>query len=806
MFDEFLPLVKRPIRYTGGEYNIVVKDRPMVNVGIAFPDVYEIGMSNLGIKIIYHLFNRNPLIQCERIFAPWPDFGDKLICGNIPLYGLETKRPIKDFDLIGLSLQSELNYTNIFYLLDCAQIPIKAEARSNHHPIIIAGGPCTLNPNPLAPIFDAFVIGDGEDIIPEIARILINIPKDKKEERIREIAQLPGVWAPRIHHNNTVIKKNTVSALTEDTIPLPPIVPICDITHDRFAIEVMRGCMWGCRFCQAGYTNRPLRIRPEPTILKAVERGIRETGWEEVSLLAFSILDYPNLLNLIRRLNEITGKKGINVSLPAMRGEMFTAQLAFLLKEIKKAGITFAPETGSEDLRKRINKQFSNEDLISSINTAYAQGWKQLKLYFMVGLPFEKDEDVKEIYRLVKEILKACPKGNVKLAISSFIPKPHTPFESVEFLPLALLKHRINILKGLKRGRVVLNYQSPEVSFIECLLSRGDEGLFAVLSEVYKQGGRFEQWEENFKFSLWERAFEKTGLDPQEYFKKKGRYPWDFIDIGVKKEFLQEEYRRAENGLTTENCYYGKCTNCGACPNGGIRFKESEEKYLGQKRIIERNRGHRAIVYRVKYSIGEPYRYASHLDVTRTIYRALRRTDLPIQFTAGFSPLPRVSFGPPKSVGQISKGDYFDFYLVSEYFGNIPRELNARFPTGVRILEVRAMPENIPSLSSSINLIYYEVRIPETKLRKPLVFLPERPVYILSKSEMRNICETVESISYKDNTLICGLYYGGRHINIYELCAYLTELPLPEARLFKVTRTLMFIKKNGLLYSPMEVK
>jgi len=804
MLDNILPLVKRPIRYTGGELNITIKNHPHIFVGIVFPEVYEIGMSNLGIKIIYHLLSQQPEIQCERIFAPWPDFCDYLKQYNLSLYSLETKKPLKEFDLLGFSLQSELNYTNVLYILELAGIPYKSIERNNQNPILIAGGPCTLNPNPLSPVFDAFVIGDGEEVVNEISQILTNIPRDKKLERIEALAQLEGVWVPQIHRKEKIIKKRLFSKLTDETLPAPSILPICDITHDRLAIEVMRGCTYGCRFCQAGYTNRPLRIRSESSILKGVEKGIRETGWEEVSLLSFSILDYPGLANLIRKLNELLKKKNISISLPAMRGELFTENLASLLKEIKKTGITFAPEAGSEELRRRINKPFSEQNLMNSIRVAYAQGWRQVKLYFMIGLPFEKEKDVQEIKRLVNEILKLYPKGGIKLSISSFVPKPHTPFESVRFLSIDELNARIETIKKIKRTRVNLNYQSPEISFIEAFLTRGDEKIFPAIEEVYKNGGKFEEWREFFDFKRWEKAFEKTGITPLKYLNEQNNRPWDFIDIGVKKEFLKVEYDRAEKGLATANCYYDECSSCGACDGNMVKFQKTEEKYLGYGRYPKKIS--QPFIYRVKYSIGEDFRYASHLDITRTIYRALRRTDLPLSFTSGFSPIPKVSFGPPKSVGQISKSDYFDFYLDSEYFGNISRELNARFPPGIRILDVRVISNSTLSLSNSINLIYYEVNIPDNEMRKPIDIFKNQPIYINSKSKVKNLSETVESISYKDNILNSGLYYGEKYVNIYELCSYLTEIPLEQAKKFKVTRTLMFIKQSGLLYSPMEVK
>ncbi len=804
MLDEILPLVKRPIRYTGGELNITIKTNSSIYVGIVFPEVYEIGMSNLGIKIIYYLFNQHPSIQCERIFAPWPDFGDHLKEHNIPLYGLETKKPIKEFDLLGFSLQSELNYTNVLYVLDVAQIPYKSIDRDDRHPILIAGGPCTLNPVPMSSVFDAFVIGDGENVVREISTILINIPREKKDQRIKALADIEGIWVPQIHRKEKTIKKLVVNELTEDTIPSPTILPICDVTHDRLAIEVMRGCTYGCRFCQSGYTNRPLRIRSESSILKAVDRGLRETGWEEVSLLSFSILDYPNLPNLIRKLNELLKKKNISISLPAMRGELFTEEMAYLLKEVKKTGLTFAPEAGSEELRRKINKPFSEKNLMDAVRIAYEQGWRQVKLYFMVGLPFEKEEDVNEIKRLVNEILKICPKGGIKLSLSAFVPKPHTPFESVPFLSFDELNERIGIVKRLKKSRVDLNYQAPEVSFIEALLSRADEKVFPVIEEVYNNGARFEEWREFFDFNRWKDAFEKTGVNPDDYLKGGGDHAWDFIDIGVKKEFLNSEYERAKKGEITSNCYYENCSSCGACDGNITKFTRSEEKYLGYGRYPRRVS--QPFVYRVKYSIGEDFRYASHLDITRTIYRALRRTDLPLSFTSGFSPIPKVSFGPPKNVGQISKADYFDFYLEAEYFGNISRELNTRFPPGIRILDVRGISPNTPSLSSSINLIYYEVSIPQGEIRKPLEIFKDQPVYMNSKSRVKNISESLESMSYNENILNCGLYYGEKYVNIYEFLSYLTEMPIEEVKKYKVTRTLMFIKKGGLLYSPMEVK
>ncbi len=804
MLDDVLPLVRKPIRYTGGEYNITIKKHPRVLIGLVFPEIYELGMSNLGIKIVYHLFNREQDIQCERIFAPWPDFGGKLREHNIIPYGLETKTPITEFDLLGFSLQSELCYTNVLYILDLANIPFRAADRDRRHPILIAGGPATLNPRPLSQVFDAFVIGDGEPVVGEIARILKDTAKDKKAQRLRAMSRMRGVWVPALHGADSKIQKCTASLLHEETLPFPPILPICDITHDRYVVEVMRGCTWGCRFCQSGYTNRPLRVRPESEILRAVEKGIRHTGWEEVSLLSFSILDYPDLLNLIRKLNELLKKKRVSISLPAMRGELFTEDLAMLLREIKKSGLTFAPETASEKLRCRLNKSFSNDRLINSIDTAYRLGWKQVKLYFMIGLPFEQDDDIKEINKLSAMILQTCSSGSIKLSLSSFVPKPHTPFESVEFAPIEELEAKIERIKSTKRRRLEIKYQSPQVSYIEAVLSRADERILPVIEDVYHKGSIFEEWREGFDFSRWQDSFQKHDIDPGEYLKSRESNPWDIVDTGVSKDFLRKEFHRSRLGLTTENCFYKNCTHCGACDGDQSKHHESQDKYLSVEQ--EPKKSGQQIMYRVKYSVGEPFRYASHLDIARTIYRTLRRTELPIKFTQGFSPIPKVSFCPPKSVGQISKGDFFDIYFDAEYFGNISRELNSRLPAGIRVLDIRALESRAPSLSSSINLIEYEVDIAGSELRKQIDSSSRESVYIETKSGRKDIAAGLDSISISNGKLTCALYYGGGQINIYDLISYLTGLPSDQAKRYKVTRTTMFTKKEGELYSPMEAK
>lgn len=804
MLDTILPLVRKPIRYTGGEYNITIKKDATIYVGVVFPEVYEIGMSNLGIRIIYHLFNTIKGIQCERIFAPWPDFGGYLKERALPLYGLETKRPVLEFDLLGFSLQGELSYTTVLYMLDICGIPFRGSERDSRYPLLIAGGPAVLNPCPLSPVFDAFVIGDGEEAIQEIADVLTASPRSEKQQRLACLAAIKGVWVPTLHGYDSPIQRSAVSRLDDRSMPSSHILPICEITHDRLPIEVMRGCTWGCRFCQAGYVNRPVRIRPADDILRAIEKGTRETGWEEVSLLSFSILDYPDLLTLIRRINASLRRKMINVALPAMRGELFTEDLAVLLKEVKKTGLTFAPETASDRLRSRLNKTFSNERLIHSINTAYQLGWKQVKLYFMIGLPFEQDTDIDEIGVLIDEILRAHPKGGVKCAVNGFIPKPHTPFENVPFAGMDQLHEKIRKIRALKKKRVVVKYQEPGVSYIEAILSRAGAEIFPVIEKVFSTGGRFEEWREGFELGRWERAFDECGVDPHNYLQPRTKNPWDFIDVGVSKNFLKLEFQRAQEGMPTDNCMYSACSQCGACDGSIPRPRTGDTVPYSVYGRYPKRKGV-SIGYRVKYSIGEPYRYASHLDLTRTIYRALRRSDLPILFTQGFSPIPKVSFCPPKSVGQITKGDYFDFWLNTEYFGNISIELNMCFPHGIRVLEVRALHPAASSLSSTINLIYYEVEIPQEDIVNSADSGATQPVYFAARSGMKNMAESLESFAYQDGILTCSLFFGGKKVTVYELLSHITGKIIDEVKMYKVTRTSLFVKRDGILLSPMEV-
>ncbi len=718
--NEVLPLVTKPIRYTGGEYNTYYSGSTEEKVKwvLAMPEVYEIGMSNYGLRLLYSILNRMPGVVCERCYVPWPDFGNALQSSGLPLYALESKRPLKEFDIIGISLQSELSYTNILYLLDLSGIPRCRTERNHNHPLIIAGGPCTVNPLPVVNFVDVFVIGDGEEVIQEISRIFADTGRKNRAVLLQQIAQLTGVFVPDYTNpKNKPVLRRLTPELLDDYFPFPPVVPICEITHDRLTIEIARGCVHGCRFCQAGMINRPIRFRSVEQIVRLAERGIRASGWEEISLLALSTLDYPHLLELAHRLNSVLAQRRVAISLPSTRGEDFTPELALNLQEVKKAGLTFAPETASSRLRALINKNIPEAKILESVRNALDAGWGGVKLYFMLGLPDETEQDVVEIARFVNEIARLCKNRAVRFNLTPFIPKPHTPLQWAGFANINDTKGKISLLKNLlQRRNIKCKWENPERSYIQTVLARGDEKLGPVIEQVYQSGGIFQEWTDFFNFSLWQDAFATKGVDPAHYLRElptNAALPWDFIHVGVNKDFLIHEYQRARTGKETPNCLTAGCTNCGACltekitlpPQPKIEPGEKEAPPVRRRWLFKELKNR----LRLKYVIEEPFRFAGHLDRVRAFYRALRRSELPIIWTKGYAPKPMLSFGPPLPVGVLSDGEYVDIFLDFRYYGNIVRDLSPFLPKGLRIVAAQSVPMSSPSLGAMINLGRYEI-------------------------------------------------------------------------------------------------
>lgn len=802
---KILPLVKKPIRYTGGEYNILIKEPEddTVFFALVLPDVYEIGMSNYGLKILYTILNQNKKIIAERVYAPWPDFGIKLKASSLPLYSLESKRPLKNFHIIGFSLQSELSYTNILYILDLAQIPLKSEDRKPADPLIIAGGPCCVNPLPIADYIDGFVIGDGEEVVLEIAETVRNWNRQSRLDLLTALANLAGVYVPKIHSKDRIIKKRDFPVLDETNFPYPPIVPICEITHDRLTIEIARGCTRGCRFCQAGILNRPLRIRPKDEVVRLAERGVRSSGFEEVSLLALSPLDYPELPELLSALTQNLQKRMVAISLPSMRGEKFSFELALKLANIKKTGLTFAPETMSPRLRSFVNKDISEATIINAVKDATGMGWKGVKLYFMIGLPDETEAEVVAIADFVNTIAQIVRAGEVRFNLSPFIPKPHTPLQWAGFESLATLKKKIEAIRHrLHRKNLRLKWDNPETAMIQAVLARGDEKLNDVILNVYRQEGIFQEWSEFFNSTHWQKAAEKAKVNLEEYLKPMPLdtpLPWDFIQLGVKKEFLKQEYLKAQRGEKTEDCLSGNCSDCGACPGlpkpiSAQNPNQEPEVKFDYHRMPRKIIGYELLKtrFRLKYAVGENFRYASHLDLVRAIYRALRRSELPIAYTQGFSPRPLVSFGPPKPVGISSVGEYLDFQMAHHYSGNIVRDFSPFLPKDIRILESRPISPKTDSLGKIINLAKYEIENSKGFELKRILHRREQISGIYQLDFNSNHCVT----------LWLQIAPG---IKLFDAVQQLFALDENEARCLKIERKDCYSLLNGKLLTPMEV-
>jgi radical SAM family uncharacterized protein len=603
--DDVLYRVEKPARYIGGELNSYNKDASKVDIRYAFcfPDVYEVGMSHLGTKILYYVLNEREDTFCERAFTPWPDMENLLRENNIPLYALESKDALSEFDFLGFTLQYEMSYTNILNMLDMAGIPVRASQRSEEHPIVMCGGPCAYNPEPLYDIADMFVIGEGEEIINELLDLYKEYKSKGKKEFLRAAAKLQGIYVPSFYEvsykeDGTIkefkslyedvpskVKKRIITNLNDNAFPDKLIVPYTEIVHDRIVLETFRGCTRGCRFCQAGMVYRPVREKSTSRLMEQAEGLIQNTGYDEVSLSSLSICDYSDIENLIQSMIMKYKDQKIGVSLPSLRIDSFSVDLIKEIQKVRKTGLTFAPEAGSQRMRDVINKGVTEEDLITSVKSAFESGWSTIKLYFMIGLPYEEMEDVKGIAYLAEKVVNEyfkVPKEvrnkglKVTASTSTFVPKPFTPFQWAPQDRAEVIRNKISAVRDTIKSRAIsYNWHNSLVSYLEAVVARGDRRLCDVLVSAFEKGAKFDGWSEHFKFEIWEEALKECGVDGDFYSYRDRSYeeilPWDFIDIGVDKEFLIKENEKAKTASLTPDCRLG-CTLCGM----NVNFKEGK--------------------------------------------------------------------------------------------------------------------------------------------------------------------------------------------------------------------------------------
>ncbi len=784
--------VTKPYQYIGDEYLAYKKKMSDEDVSIvfAFPDKYEIGVSNLGVRVLYYVVNKEDGLVADRAYAPEFDCKDALEKNNVKLYAVESKKPLKEFDFVGFSLQYELAYPTVLKMLDLADIPVKRKERGENDPIIVAGGPCCFNPKPMSEFIDLFLIGDGEELNVELMKKYKEIRHLSRAEKLNELAKIKGVYSP-ILQNKT---EKRICQLNNDNLPLTNPIPYSSCVHDRTIIEIRRGCGRMCRFCQPGHVTLPIRERKAEDIINAVDKATSITGYDEYSLLSLSSNDYTNIEPVIDDLTAMLCERKVSVSLPSQRIDRYNEHLAAVVRGIRKSTITLAPEAGSQRLRNVINKNLTEEQILSTVLNCYKTGADSIKLYFIMGLPTESKEDLEEMAKLlstirwksqlIKKEMGLQNPLRLTCTLSIFVPKPFTPFQRHGQNTKEEIKEKLTYLLSLtdKIKNVKINYHNPFVSKLEAAFTRGDERYADLIYALYKKGAYMTSWDEYLDYSMWEETAEECGISLDEeaakQFSKDEVLPWEVIDIGIPRSWFEQEYEKALRNENTIPCEFN-CVNCGVCKNfktHKVIDKKYEKKTTEQELHEKLEEKHNEVPtrYRLKLTKEGSLKYLSHLDWQNTIIKSLYRSGLKLNFSQGFNPTPKISLGIALPIFVESVTEFIDI----EFFDNIGKDelkekLSKAFPSQIRVLDLKEIPRKEPSIDNTAEWAEYEFSPIEKDIYpvKSLLYdinakFSENEEILIEKKNKKGIKRTIDikpsirSISERDNKIVMVLKAG----------------------------------------------